>query len=474
MSTELERIAEKARQEPTLRFTSLAHHLTPEAVWRALHHIPSTTAPGTDGIAQPEAVETFGTWIDEMVNAIHQRGYQPPAVRRVWIPKPGKAAKRPLGVPSVADRALQRATADLLSAIYEQDFLPVSFGGRPGLGAHHALATLNEIIAGKRVSWVFEADLKNFFGSLDHQWMMQFVEHRVGDPRILNLIRRWLKVGVLEDGEVQASTEGTPQGGSISVLLSNIYLHYVLDLWFEKAIKPHLDGEAYLIRYIDDFVVCFQHRRDAERFQRVLSHRLSKFHLELEPTKTRLIAFGRFAARDAQKQGRNKPDTLYFLGFTNYCTRNQQGGFMVGRRTEKSRTRRTLQKLQALMRQIRHDPLEDQLRRINQLLQGHYAYFGLAGNLPSLLTVYRAVERYWHRMLSSRSQKSYVTWATFQRIKARFPLKRPKLYIPYGELNATRFCEPIFEEPGAGNPHAGFRGGAGYPKGSPSTRRRGS
>ncbi len=242
-----------------------------------------------------------------------------------------------------------------------------------------------------------------------------YESRRVGDPRILNLIRRWLKVGGLEDGAVQASTEGTPQGGSISVLLSNIYLHYVLDLWFEKAIKPQLDGEAYLIRYIDDFVVCFQHRRDAERF-----------HLELESTKTRLIAFRHFAARNAQKQGRNKPDTLYFLGFTHYCTPNQQGGFMVGRCT--------VQKLQALMRQIRHDPLKDQVRRINQLLQGHYAYFGLAGNLPSLLTVYRAVERYWHRMLSSLSQKSYVTWATFQRIKARFPLKRPKLYIPYAEL----------------------------------------
>jgi len=195
----------------------------------------------------------------------------------VWIPKPGKAAKRPLGVPGVTDRALQRCTAEVLGAIYEQDFLPCSFGGRPGRGAHHALATLNEIIAGKRVSWVLEADLKNFFGSLDHQWMMRFVEHRVGDPRILSLIRRWLKVGVLEAGQIHESTEGTPQGGSISVLLSNLYLHYVLDLWFSKAIKPKLRGEAYLVRYIDDFVVCFEHRQDAEQFQGMLSQRLSKF-----------------------------------------------------------------------------------------------------------------------------------------------------------------------------------------------------
>ena len=192
---------------------------------------------------------------EPMLQAVHRRGYHRPAVRRVWIPKPGKTAKRPLGVPSVADRAVQRCVAEALGAIYEQVFLPCSFGGRPGRGAHYALATLNEIIAGKRVSWVLEADLKNFFGSLDHQWMMRFVEHRVGDPRLLSLIRRWLKVGVLEAGPVHESTEGTPQGGSISVLLSNVYLHYVLDLWFAKAIKPKLRGEAYLVRYIDDFVV---------------------------------------------------------------------------------------------------------------------------------------------------------------------------------------------------------------------------
>ena len=434
MSTGLERIAEKARQEPRLCFTSLAHHLTRERLWMALHPIAPSTAPGTDGMHQPTAVETFHTWAQPTLDAVHRKGYRPPAVRRVWIPKPGKAAKRPLAVPTVIDRALQRATAEVLNAISEADFLECSFGGRPGRGAHHALATLNELIAGKRVSWGFEADLKNFFGSLDHPGMLQFVAHRVGDPRRLTLIRRWLKVGVWEDGMVQNSREGTPQGGSIRVLLSNIYLHYVLDLWFEKAIKPRLEGEAYLVRYLDDFVVCFEHQRDAERFPTVLRQRLRKFQLELEPTKTRLIAFGRFAARDAQTQGRKKPETLYFLGFTHYCARNQKGRFKVGRRTEKGRLRRTLQKLQALMRQIRHAPLNEQADRINQLLQGHYAYFGLAGNLPNLHRVYRAVTRSWQRMLSRRSQKSSVTWEAFQRILARFPLRRPTLYIPYADL----------------------------------------
>ena len=434
MTAGLERIADKARREPTLQFTSLAHHLTVERLWQALQHLDASTAPGLDGVSYHDAIATFALWSQDVLTAMHRYGYRPPAVRRVWIPKPGKSAKRPLGVPTIADRVLQRSVAEVLSAIYEQDFLPVSFGGRPGLGAHQALATLHETIRGKRVHGVLEADLKDFFGSLDHAWMMQFVEHRVGDPRVLRLIERWLKAGVLEEGQIRPSLQGTPQGGAISVLLSNVYLHYVLDLWFEKAIKPRLDGEAYLIRYIDDFLVCFPYRQDAERFQAVLRQRLQKFHLELEPTKTRLIAFGRFAQRDAELQGRRKPETLYFLGFTHYCTRNRRGGFMVGRKTEKSRLQRTIQRLQARMREIRHDRVEDQARWINQLLQGHYAYFGMAGNWRQLYQVYRVATRYWRRMLSRRRQKSQVTWQAFQRILERFPLKRPKLYVPYSAL----------------------------------------
>ena len=244
METELERIAAKARKEPKLRFTTLAHHITRQRVWDSLCHIPTKSAPGVDGKRVPEVKSEFDTWIDPMLRSVHRKGYRAPAIRRTYIPKPGKKEKRPLGVPCIADRALQRATAQVLSAIYEQDFMPCSFGGRPGVGAHNALATLNEVIAGRKVGWVLEADIKNFFGSLDHKWMLRFVEHRVGDPRVISLIRRWLKAGVMEDGELHANEEGTPQGGSISVLLSNLYLHYVLDLWFERVVKTHLQGEA--------------------------------------------------------------------------------------------------------------------------------------------------------------------------------------------------------------------------------------
>jgi RNA-directed DNA polymerase len=436
METELERIAAKARCEPNLRFTSLAHHITRERVQRNLMRISNRSAAGIDGQTAEAAKKSFGGWIEPMLQSVHRRGYRAPAVRRVYIPKPGKAEKRPLGVPTIADRALQRSTAEVLSAIYEQDFLPCSFGGRPKLSAHHALATLNEVIAGGKISWVLEADLKNFFGSLSHEWILRFVEHRVRDPRLISLIRRWLKAGVMEDGAVCPSDEGTPQGGSISVLLSNLYLHYVLDLWFDRVVKVRLRGEARLVRYIDDFVVCFQYREDALRFQDALRNRLGKFGLTLEPSKTKLVEFGRFAQRHAGKRGRKRPETIYFLGFTLYCTRNQKGNFKVGMRTEKSRLRRSLLSLQDRMRQIRHFTIQQQVGDLNVVLRGHYAYYGIAGNIRALQKAYRAVARYWRRMLCSRSRDGQLNWDRFNQIKERNPLLRPKLRLPHRELQA--------------------------------------
>ena len=436
MITGLERIADKARCEPKLPFTSLAHHITKERVWMNLSQIPAKSAPGVDGQTVTEAKESFEEWIAGMLQSVHRQGYRAPEIRRVYIPKPGKQEMRPLGVPTVADRALQRSTAQVLSAIYEQDFMSCSFGGRPGRGAHQALATLHEKIAGGKIEWVLEADLKNFFGSLSHEWMLRFVEHRVGDRRLISLIRRWLKAGVLEDGEVHPTEEGTPQGGSISVLLSNLYLHYVLDLWFERVVKPRLRGEACMVRYIDDFVLCFQYRADALRVQEALAKRLRRFSLTLESTKTKLVEFGRYAQRHAGKRGRKRPETIYFLGFTLYCTRNQKGNFRIGMRTEKSRVRRALMRLQDQMRRMRHSPIPEQTNHLNQMLRGHYAYYGIAGNFRAMQRVHRAVERYWRKMLSSRSWKGTVWWKQFQQIKTQFPLLRPRLYLPYAKLQA--------------------------------------
>jgi RNA-directed DNA polymerase len=287
------------------------------------------------------------------------------------------------------------------------------------------------------MSYVLAADLKNFFGSLDHGCALRFLEERVGDPRIISLVgvRRWLKAGILEKGELTVNEKGAPQGASVSVLLSNLYLHQVLDLWFEQQVKPRLRGEAYLVRYIDDFVICFQFREDAERVQTVLSKRLNKFALAVEPSKTKLVKFGRFAQREARVQGQ-RPETFPFLGFTHYGTRNRKGNYKVGRKTEKSRLRRTMANLRELMRDIRHWSLKDEVCRLNQTLRGHYAYYGLAGNWRSLHKVYRFVERYWHKMLCSRSWAARLTWEVFHRLRDLFPLQRPTISLTYGEMKA--------------------------------------
>jgi len=433
MKTGLEGVAAKARAETKLVFTSLAHHVTKDRIKESLSHIPVGTAPGVDGRGVGTAKETFDGWIDEMLTSIHRKSYKAPPVRRVWIPKPGKSEKRPIGVPNVADRALQRSVMEVLNAIYEEDFLDCSFGGRPGRGQHNALATINEIIGRKRVNWVLEADLKNFFGSLDHGWLLRFVEHRVGDPRILSLIRKWLKAGVMEGGEYEGSEIGTPQGGSISVLLSNLYLHYVLDLWFEKAIKPRLEGECYLIRYIDDFIVCFERKSDAERFMGVLEKRLAKFSLSLESSKTGLIEFGRFAERNAKAKKR-KPSTLYFLGFTHYCTTDRNGNFRLGRKTEKTRLRRSMENLQNRIREARHWNVGVQVDRINRTLRGHYNYYGMGGNYQALAKVYNLAVLYLKKMLSSRSRKGYLTWELFGKIMKKHPILRPYIKIPFSEF----------------------------------------
>jgi RNA-directed DNA polymerase len=435
METKLERIAAKSLNEPNLVFTSIAHHVKKELIWDSLNHMSKDTSPGIDGIDVETAKENFNTWVDGIITSIHRMSYKAPAVRRVWIPKPGKTEKRPIGVPCVVDRALQRSTTTVLNAIYENDFLNCSFGGRPGRSTHNALATMNEIIAGKKISWVLEADLKNFFGSLDHGWLIKFVEHRVGDPRIITLIKRWLKAGVIENERHETSEEGTPQGGSISVLLSNIYLHYVLDLWFEKAIKPRLEGECYLIRYIDDFIVCFQYKRDADKFQNVLKKRLAKFSLQLEPSKTRLVEFGRFTLKHAKERGR-KMETIYFLGFTHFCTKNRKGNFAIGRKTEKTRFKRSAKKIVDKMREIRHWKIKDQVKKINEILRGHYNYYGMGGNFWALRRLYDIVEKYWRKMLNSRSWKSYISWEKYNKVKEKFPILRPRLRIPSEKIKS--------------------------------------
>jgi group II intron reverse transcriptase/maturase len=432
MTTRLQRIVDKARSNKKLCFNNLAHHLSSEALREGIKALPKRTGSGCDGMTRDEALETFEKWAPNVLSDIHNRGYVPPPVKRVWIPKPGKAEKRPIGVPTVIDRAVQGAVAKILSQIYEQDFLPSSFGGRPKLGAHHAVCTLKHVIQSKKVAWVLECDLKNFFGSLDHGWVERFLLHRVADPRIVSLVRRWLKAGVLEEGNLTSVEIGTPQGGSISVLLSNIYLHYVLDLWFEKRVKKGCKGEAHLVRYIDDFVICCEYKSDATRIQRQLEVRLQEFCLSLEPSKTKLLRFGRFARRDSS-QG-SKPATFSFLGFTFCCSLSAEKRYLVQLRTEKKRLNRTLIQLRLEMERIRHFSLKEQRLILNAKIRGHYCYFGLGGNVDGLLKVYRYCYKQWRRVLLTRSQNSNLTWSKYAKLIEHFPLDKPKLVLTYQQM----------------------------------------
>jgi group II intron reverse transcriptase/maturase len=415
----------------------VAHHIDVERLWPNLCRVPHHTAPGSDGQTADELKQDGAVWSEATLRVVHTQGYRPPPVRRTYIPKPGKPELRPLGVPCIGDRILQRCVADVLTAIYAQDFLPGSFGGRPGVGAHHALATLHEVIAGKPASWVYEADLRNVFGSLDHGWLRRFVPHRVGDPRLVSLIRRWLKAGVLEDGIIEPSDAGGPQGGNISVVLSHLSLHDVLDLWFERVVKPRLQGDADLIRYIEEFVVCVQHQADAPRFQQVLVKRLAKVALALEPSKTRLVAF-RALGRTPGQAARDTPGDMHVAGLYPVLRAQPPGQLQGGMENGPGSTAtqsgeppsgaaddsaRTAQRAS-------HADQPDPAGPLCLLWHSH----GIAGNLGSLLRVYRSVERSWRKMLSRRSQQGQVRWEVFFAIKRTYPLPRPKLSLPDARL----------------------------------------
>jgi group II intron reverse transcriptase/maturase len=434
MSTSIDRIATKARKDKQFCFTSLAHHITQPLLAESLSQVKAKSSPGIDDEDVATAKASFDTWSKLLIDEVHRRGYRPQPAKRIYIPKPGKSALRPIALPTVKDKVMQRAVAKVLNAIYEEDFLNTSFGGRPGRSAHQAVATLRQGIMQKRVNWVYEADLKNFFGSLDHGWVEKFLTQRVADPRITTLIKRWLKIGVMEADKHIASEEGTAQGSPISVLISNIYLHYVLDLWIEKVVKPRMQGEVIYIRYLDDFILCFQHHGDAMRFQRVIEKRLAKFSLTLEQTKTRLVRFGRFAREKMCKDRKVKPETLYFLGFTFYCGQNKNGGFKVGVKTEKSRLRRSCINITELLKRIRHLLIRVQAKQINQVLRGHYQYYGMADNWDSIKKFHYHVVRTWRKWLSTRSQNGKLSWVNYKKLLKLFPLQRPCIKVPYGKL----------------------------------------
>jgi group II intron reverse transcriptase/maturase len=347
-------------------------------------------------------------------------------LRRVYIDKEdGK--KRPLSIPVLEDKVVQKAASEILGRIYERDFLSCSYGYRPQRNAHDAIIALWQKITWGKVSYVLEADIRDYFGSVVRSELKSMLQKRIADQAVLRLIGKWLQVGVVEDGRLLMSKDGTYQGSVISPLLANVYLHEVLDLWVEEVVKPRMRGEITLCRFADDFVVCFQYRDDAERFQQVLSKRFAKYGLALHPEKTRLMGFGRFAFNGCRKKGRRKPETFDFLGFTFYCGRNQEGKFTVKLKTKSKRLGRGLLRMAAWCRQNRHRPLKEQRERLAAVLQGHYQYYGLRSNWRSLEQFYRGTRNLWRKWLGRRSRSPAVSWEKFERILERFPLPKPRI-----------------------------------------------
>jgi RNA-directed DNA polymerase len=425
MLPELLRVAERAKQDPNTRFSSLAHLLDVEALERSFRRIRKDAAVGIDGTTK----EQYEQDLHGNLAALHERmkagSYRHQPIRQVHIPKaPGKT--RPIGVSCIEDKIVQGALHELLEAIYEQDFMPCSYGFRPGRSAHHALSAINQMMGRERVEWILEADITSFFNSLDRSRLKEILRERVVDGSLLRLVGKCLHVGILDGEEYSEPNEGTVQGSSLSPLLGNVYLHHVLDRWFEQDIRPQLVGHARLIRYADDFVAGFTRKEDAERVLSALTQRMAEYGLTLHPDKTRLIPFGR--PPKGQKDGKG-PATFDFLGFTHYWRRTRTGSWAVGVRTRKARIQRALSVLRDWCRRHRHEPLKEQHAALSRRLRGHYQYFGVNGNYGSLTRILDHTKRIWLTWLRRRGQRVRLTWERFGDYLKSFPLPEPRIVV---------------------------------------------
>jgi RNA-directed DNA polymerase len=424
MSTKLSRLSELAKADKTRRFLSIAHLLTPGALLAACEGLRKDASAGVDEVTYREYEQDVWQNIPTLHHRLVSHQYRVQPLRRVYIPKEN-GKQRPISIPALEDKIVQKATVTVLNAIYEQDFLPCSYGFRPGVSAHDALDAVDRTIGRGPIAYVLEADIQSYFDAIVRDQLMAFVERRIGDRSILRLIRKWIHVGVLEGGRLLVTQTGTGQGQVISPLLANIYLHYVLDEWFEHEVKPRLRGMAAEIRYADDFILCFQYLEDAERVLRALSHRFAKFGLTLHSEKTRLLAFGRSAL--PTHPDAPQPATFDFLGFTHLCARSRRGKFTIHVRTMRKRLRRSVKAVAQWCQQHRHDPVAVQAEALNAKLRGHYQYYGRSSNYRSLRRFYRLALQLWHKWLNRRTRGKRLNWATFQQLLNRHPLLPPRI-----------------------------------------------
>jgi RNA-directed DNA polymerase len=416
----LERVGQAASQDRKIRFTALMHHIYDVGRLReAYKAIAHDAAAGIDGETWKHYGEKLEENLQDLSGRLARGAYRARPVRRVYIEK-ADGRKRPLGVPALEDKIVQRSAVAVLNAIYEVDFLGFSYGFRPKRSPHQALDAVAYGMWKKMVNWVLDADLQSFFDTLEHEWLVQFLEHRIADQRVIRLIQKWLNAGVLEDGKRMVSEVGTVQGGSISPLLANIYLHYVLDLWIEQWRKTQAKGDVLIVRFADDFVAGFQHREEAERLLEELRERLTKFGLKLHPDKTRLIQFGRFAKQNREERGNGKPETFNFLGFTHYCGTDLKGKFTVIRKTMRQRMLKKLKAVNLELQRRRHLPVGEQGRYVQAVVGGHVRYFGVPFNSDALRAFRTLVIQLWKKWLSRRSQRGYLTWERMQWYIARW------------------------------------------------------
>ena len=432
MTQALDRVREAARQRKKGQFTALLHHINADTLRTAFYALKRKAAPGVDGITWHDYEADLEPRIEDLHRRVQRGAYRPQPSRRTYIPK-ADGKQRPLAIAALEDKIVQGATVMALSAIYEGDFCGFSYGFRPGRGPHDALDALSTAIKVRKVNWILDADIQNFFGAVSQNWLVRFLEHRVGDKRIIRLIQKWLKVGILEDGIVTVDDRGTGQGSVISPLLANIYLHYCFDLWVERWRRREAQGDMIVVRYADDLAVGFEHEGDAHRFLDAMRERLGEFALSLHPDKTRLIEFGRFAAVDRKRRGLGKPETFAFLGFTFICGKSRQGSFQLHRKTRRDRMRARLKDIKAELRRRMHQPIPTQGLWLKQVVTGHFAYYAVPTNSRALSAFRHYVTDLWRRTLRRRSQKDGFTWERMTKLVDVW-LPQPRILHPWPDV----------------------------------------
>lgn len=433
METKLKRISEISQENPKEVFTSIGHLINEEMLKQCHKEMDKNKAAGIDGVNKDMYEESLDANLERLVKALKQKSYRPQPVKRVHIPK-DNGKTRPLGIAAYEDKLVQQALKKILEAVFEPKFHDCMFGFRPNRSCHDALKKLNNMIERNKTSYILDADIKGFFDNLDHEWLIKFVEVCIKDLNIIRLIKRFLKAGITEEGEYKETETGTAQGSGCSPILANIYMHYVLVLWFYKLVKPQFKGYCEIVVYADDFVCCFQYKHEAEQFYDLLKERFGKFGLELEESKSRLIEFGRYAEINRKRRGECKPETFDFLGFTHYCSRSRKGYFRVKRKTSKKKFRAKLKLFTEWVKQNRTLRKKELMEKLNIKLAGYYRYYGITDNFKAMDKFWRKIIRAVFIWLNRRSQRKSYTWERFYDMLKHYPIVRPKIYVSVYEI----------------------------------------